>query len=121
MKDNEIKLKRCPKCGGEAHMEWSINSVLLQSYSFIHWTIKCEKCGFEKDASDTFSPRGEGAEINLPTKERDTLIAWWNERAHLSSEWERVGDKWLCKQCHETSTADTEFCPHCGAEMHRGN
>lgn len=82
MKETELKLRKCPICGGEVELKDYTDAL----YGFADYMIKCQ-CGLRFHSQSTCEHYWVGKTYHTPTtpesKKRayDKMIADWNRRA----------------------------------------
>ena len=112
---NDLKLKPCPFCGGEAYYSYDSTDC--------SWYAKC----FECDAK-VFSFLGFSMTPGMMKKTRTEAIEKWNKRIFepKTAVWQQVGAKTIrCSRCSfEITFVDKslyKYCPYCGSKMEYEN
>ena len=106
---NEVKLKRCPFCGGEAEI------IEVEGNESETICIQCSSCGVS---------------VHHKWLEPEVLIDYWNRRAERTcraicdgddSGHEFAGESWHCSNCgHEMDEYEAKcgaYCIKCGAKV----
>lgn len=116
---NEIKLKPCPFCGGDAKFEIAKDVFCNPEKGYIF--VRCSKCNAK---SDNF-------ESNVYVCAAEEAAQAWNNRNEIfkHGEWKTAnsykdenGDltnMYSCSCCNIILDKATDYCPNCGAKMNK--
>lgn len=73
-----VALKRCPFCGGEAHLKRDA-ATIYEGQIRITWGIRCKKCGLEQRRTATYCITDDEFLVCQNNGKQD-LISYWNRR-----------------------------------------
>ena len=124
---NDMNLKPCPFCGGEAVPVYSNKGSLYTSNILMlseRGTVKCKKC--EVRLPRIYSRVSKAIEVWNKRAEPSRLQGHWI-RHHEITDGNDIIKGYMCNQCKrvvevhswETLNEKYPFC-HCGADMQRG-
>ena len=127
---DELKLKSCPFCGGEAvlnhgHMITATGQYLAN--------VKCSECGIAsrvvwstdspeeavKEAIEAWNRR-VATDMNVGDKERTAKVSEHDASITDTDGYKYQRSEYLCGNCKKKVLSGDEYCSHCGCRLDWG-
>lgn len=109
------ELKRCPFCGGMAHIKYDPDEVEEGSEKVWVYTVECGACAA---SSGLCYSKEQAIEVWNRRDVRDAIMREPTAEPQ-TAEWVNVRDGNIadCGRCNARGRAWMNFCPICGADM----